>query len=297
MWKSKTEALHKRLLRQLAQMGLKPDKPPQDVEAWGDLLLQISEAYLHSEQRRLALEKSVSTLAAEIDMERAKALHAGRFATLGEMTGSIVHEINAPLAAIQLLAGQVGNHEAAKQIESTVQRIAKIVRGLRTFARRSEKDPFKSKPLANILNETVDLMREKMRMMGVEVEARDLGEGIEVECRSAQISQILVNLLMNAADAVEPLDEKWVRLEARDLGVSVEISITDSGTGIPEPVRRRLMEPFFTTKGEGKGMGLGLNISKGIAEQHYGLLYLDEVSLNTRFVLLLPKRQPEKMVA
>ncbi|MCB0419275.1 MAG: hypothetical protein KDD39_16635, partial [Bdellovibrionales bacterium] len=85
----------------------------------------------------------------------------------------------------------------------------------------------------------------------------------------------------------------WIRIEVRDLGPDVEVSITDSGSGIPESVRKRLMEPFFTTKPAGVGTGLGLSIARSIVRTHQGTLSLDTESKHTRFVIKLPKHHLE----
>jgi C4-dicarboxylate-specific signal transduction histidine kinase len=105
---------------------------------------------------------------------------------------------------------------------------------------------------------------------------------------------VLLNLLNNAFDAVCDLPKPWVQVEANAVGNHVEISVTDSGSGIPAEIRNRIMQPFFTTKEAGKGTGLGLSISHGIASEHGGKLYIDEQSPHTRFVLVLPSRQEEE---
>jgi signal transduction histidine kinase len=115
---------------------------------------------------------------------------------------------------------------------------------------------------------------------------------LTIECRPTEISQILLNLLNNAFDAVFSLSEKWVELQVEELPDEIRIQVTDSGSGISKGIREKLMQPFFTTKEPGKGTGLGLSISNRIALKHHGKIYLDESCKNTRFVLVLPKRQP-----
>jgi len=98
-----------------------------------------------------------------------------------------------------------------------------------------------------------------------------------------------LNLLNNAVDAVQALPEKWVRLSVFEKGDELEIAITDSGNGIPESLRAKMGQPFFTTKEVGQGTGLGLSISRGIVEAHGGTLQLDTSCAHTRFVVRLPK--------
>lgn len=245
-------------------------------------------------------------LVEEIELERAKAMHATKFATLGEMASGIAHEINTPLSHIQLLAsmlkekadgGQLVLEDAraiSAQIETTVLRISKTVTSLRSFAHQVEGDPFESIAIAQVIAESLDLMRERLRTADVELRMPTISPEIKIECRSIQITQILLNLCGNAIDAQEGRDSRWIQFEIKDLGMSVEVAVIDNGPGIPKEVREKIMQPFFTTKGSVRGTGLGLSISKGIAGFHHGLLYLDESYPRTRFVLLLPKLQPVK---
>jgi signal transduction histidine kinase len=90
-------------------------------------------------------------------------------------------------------------------------------------------------------------------------------------------------------DAVQPLPEKWVELQVKNVGKDVEISVTDSGRGIPEKIRDKVGKPFFTTKVVGQGTGLGWVFRGGIVEAHGGSLNLDPDCEHTRFVVILPK--------
>ena len=101
---------------------------------------------------------------------------------------------------------------------------------------------------------------------------------------------MLLNLLNNAFDAVQALPEKWVRVMVSEEGDSVNISVTDSGRGIPREIADKAMQPFFTTKPVGKGTGLGLSISNAIVEAHHGRLWIDSRGPNTRIILSLSRR-------
>jgi two-component system sensor histidine kinase DctS len=107
----------------------------------------------------------------------------------------------------------------------------------------------------------------------------------------------LLNQLNNAHDAIEKRDEKWVKIQAVEKNGSVEISVTDSGTGLWHELREKVMMPFFTTKELGKGTGLSLSISKGIIESHCGKFKIDATSEYTRFVRLLLKNQTQQAAA
>ncbi|RYG53799.1 HAMP domain-containing histidine kinase, partial [bacterium] len=129
---------------------------------------------------------------------------------------------------------------------------------------------------------------------GINVTLSDFPTTLTIECRRVQISQVLINILNNAFAAVLGHPEKSVKLHVHDSGDMVEISISNSGPQIPPELAHKIFQPFFTTKGVGKGTGLGLSISKGLIENHGGDISLDLSAPETRFVIVLPKRQRRK---
>jgi C4-dicarboxylate-specific signal transduction histidine kinase len=126
---------------------------------------------------------------------------------------------------------------------------------------------------------------------GVVLEVGIISDSLEIECRDIEISQVLLNLLNNAYDAVTDKEDKWVRIDVKETESAAIITVTDSGPGIPENIRNKITQPFFTTKELGKGTGLGLSISLGIVGAHQGNLTLDTHSSHTCFVVTLPKRR------
>jgi PAS domain S-box-containing protein len=274
------------------------------------LPLELTVGASHDTNRRLrtAILRDLSErreAEALLEEVRAKSVVAAKMAALGEMSGSIAHEINNPLTAVSLtaarlrLAAEKGPVESAFVVENAVRvqaivgRIARIVDGLRSFARDAAGDPFAETPVATVVEETLVFCRERFRQHGIRLEVAPIAAEVTVECRRVQLSQVLLNLLNNAHDAVEPLEEKWVRLTAERRGAEVELAVVDSGAGIPPAVRDRILMPFFTTKPFGRGTGLGLSVSAGIVAAHQGRLFLDTESPNTRFVIRLPLRQAE----
>src|SRR6185503_4082419 len=165
----------------------------------------------------------------------------------------------------------------AQQIGATVDRIRRIVDALRFFARQGDEDPMRPEPVRSIVNDTVELCAQRFRMADIELSVAHAEADAYIECRGPQISQILVNLLSNAFDAVEgrPVRRVQVSVEADARAEEIRIAVTDTGAGIPGELVHRIMEPFFTTKDIGHGTGLGLSLSKGIAESHGGRLVLD----------------------
>jgi C4-dicarboxylate-specific signal transduction histidine kinase len=231
-------------------------------------------------------------------------LTASKMASLGEIAASVAHEINNPLAMIAMVGqslarnlsrnqddGSEVDESTAKQvarINLCVQRIMTIVTGLSDFSRNSSEDPYLPHPLGPMIEETVDLCRARFSQSGVELQLKSAVPEVSVICRPSQILQVLLNLLNNAFDAVQCLDERWVELGVGVFDSEVEISVTDSGHGIPQEIVQNLMKPFFTTKAAGKGTGLGLSICSRIVADHRGSLNLDMECANTRFLLRLP---------
>jgi signal transduction histidine kinase len=255
----------------------------------------------NSEAERALREDVLERLRAQHELEKTRqtAAYSAKMAALGEMSGNIAHEVNNPLAAILLRAHRLRNlvshspldveaaERVSRDIEATVHRIRRIVDSLRAFARDAEQDPIRPEPVARIVEETVEICSERFRHHSIDLRVDPIADDLVAECRSVQVSQILLNLLSNAYDAVERQSVRWVRIRAAADGERVRITVTDSGPGVPPDLENRIMEPFFTTKEIGKGTGLGLSVSKGIAEAHGGQLTLDRLSLDTCFVLTL----------
>jgi PAS domain S-box-containing protein len=222
---------------------------------------------------------------------------AAKMATLGEMAGSVSHEINTPLAVISLLSEQLlanlelgtPEYKSAKTIFATTTKISKIIQGLKAFSRNAAQDPCVSTPLRLIIEDTLALGQTRFKNSGIQLYLPELSADLVLNCRATQLSQVLLNLLNNAFDAVSDLGEKWIRFEVSEENGQILIRLTDSGNGIEATIVHKIMNPFFTTKPSGVGTGLGLSISKDIVESHGGRLYYDSQVKNTSFVLSLPK--------
>lgn len=241
----------------------------------------------------------------ELEQSRVLTIASAKMASLGEMASGIAHEINSPLATINVFSGQLkemvdeGNIDKsylgiiAAEIESTSLRIAKIVAGLRSFSRESTHDPFSAIPIQSIIDDTLALCSERYKQRGVTLVVDTHSAQVEIDCRPSEISQVILNLLNNAHDAVEHLPEKWVKLSTKENGNKIDISVTDSGSGISPKIEKKLFQPFFTTKEVGKGTGLGLSISKQIIESHGGSLKIEHACSNTSFIITLPRKQTQ----
>ncbi|MDO9182461.1 MAG: ATP-binding protein [Bacteriovorax sp.] len=229
--------------------------------------------------------------------------HALKMASLGEMASGIAHEINNPLAIIKLASQQLSTTinrkdfsaekltKYANKISDTTDRIAKIIKGLGFFSRNANGTQIKNESIYNIIEDTMSFCAEKFKINNVTLAIKFSPNihSIYIDCRAVEISQVLLNLMNNAFDAIEGHEKKWVELEFIDQGESVAITITDCGPGIKKEDVDKILAPFYTTKIAGKGTGLGLSISQRIIEAHKGKLWIDTNSLHTKFVIEIPK--------
>lgn len=234
--------------------------------------------------------------------EEAQRVASSRLVALGEMSAGIAHEINNPLSVILMSSQQLKNliedpklgvelHEKLSKIADrllkTTDRITKIIDALRTFSRDGSKDAPQPAKIKNLINDALELSSTRIKnKIDLKVNVNNPEE--TVMCRSVEISQVVMNLVNNSYDAIEALPAPWIEVSTYNKNGFLEISVTDSGSGIPPAIRAKIMEPFFTTKPVGKGTGIGLSISSGIMLTHGGSLAIDESCPNTRFIMRLP---------
>lgn len=221
-----------------------------------------------------------------------------KLSTLGEMTVGIAHEINNPLGVIinriELLKYQMGKNilslenmvKGLDQIETTAKRVTDIIQALRKFSKIEKAESFSLVNLKDVIEETLTYCRDRFRLGNIELKV-EAGQDFMITCRPVQISQIILNLLNNAYDAVKNMSGAWVDLSTTLEGRTVKVTVTDSGKGIPPEIRKNIMVLFFTTKDE-DGTGLGLPLSRRMIEEHGGKLYYDDTRKNTTFVVEIP---------
>lgn len=250
--------------------------------------------YIHDITQELAAEK-------ELEANRALLISSSKMSALGEMSSGIAHEINTPLAIIQMRTDQLLSmlednnldDDTAKKallaIDSTIKRITKIINGLKSFSRDGRQDPVQQYNLIEIIENTFVLCKEKFKNHNIEIifekELFSVFENTQIPCRPSEVSQVLLNLLNNAYDAIENNQEKWIKINLLKTEEKAIIQIIDSGFGIPSDLKEKVMQPFFTTKPLGKGTGLGLSISKGLMQAMNGDLVYNDNLHNTCFEL------------
>lgn len=252
------------------------------------------------QERTVDLARLNQHLELEISEKRkaqANLLRLGKLATLGQISASLSHEINQPLAAARNYADSAGvfidrgdlprAKENISLILSLIDRMAAIGAHLRNAA-RNPKEKLAPAHLSELLRESEIILAGRL----ASARARfviDLPQGLApLLVGATRMQQVLVNLLSNAIDAVENIEDRRILITARDLGDRVEISIRDHGLGVSPAIEARIFDPFFTTKGLGAGLGLGLSISFNIIRDFAGEIKVQNANPGAEFLVTLP---------
>lgn len=235
----------------------------------------------------------------EIGKQKNLLLESAKFQSLGQMASNLAHDINNPLFTIQGKLHQIRNlfsHDELdldkcdhiiEEVESTILRLSQIVKGISTFARQGHQDQMVSVSADELIRGIVLLGSDRIVQSGITFDLK-VAPDIRVICYPSYISQVLINLLNNAIDALENADVKLIQVEALANDKWIEIHIKDSGPGVSPDIESKIFDSFFTTKKYGKGTGLGLSISKGLVETHEGMLKYHRVGNMTDFTVYLP---------
>lgn len=206
---------------------------------------------------------------------------AAKLATMGELASSIAHELNNPLATVSLriesLIAQTPEDDPRQRelkiIQQEVERMGNLVTNLLQFSRRSRQQ-ISTLDVCGEIEKTLELIHYHFRKNNIRIIREFAPEVPGILADRQQLRQLFLNLFTNASDAMPGGGTLTIRVKALPDEKKVCIDIADTGTGIPPEVLPRVMEPFYTTKPEGKGTGLGLAICRRIAQEHGGLLEL-----------------------
>ena len=291
---------------------------PREVYAAGlDKWFDVRARYLQWTDGRLAqmliaTDVTARRRAEELAGQQAeKAQVSSRLITMGEMASSVAHELNQPLTAITNYCNGMVSRVKADTIDRDAllaalgktarqaERAGQIIHRIRAFVKKSEPQRQPSQASA-IVNEAVELAGIELRRRNVAIHHYVAQRLPVLSCDPILIEQVLLNLLKNAAEAIDsaklPASRRHIELRViprhtADEGGVIEFSVTDMGPGLPDEVIARLYEAFFSTKAE--GMGIGLSLCRSIVESHRGRikaqnLYNGDVVTGCRFAFTLP---------
>ena len=241
----------------------------------------------------------------EVRRSQQQLTQSAKMATLGEMATGLAHEINQPLNVMRMaivnVLKRLSNGDAQidylteklQRIDAQVQRAARVVDHMRVFGRRSEIERHPFDP-AQAVEGTLSLLSEGLKGKGVDVRLTQPDFSVRVIGYADQLEQVLINLMVNARDALLSQREKqpdlrpWIAVYTEHDSRHVRIWVEDNGGGIDPRLLERIFEPFFTTKPIGVGTGLGLSVSYGIVENMGGRLSVTNGNDGARFCVELP---------
>lgn len=238
-------------------------------------------------------------------------VHKIKLITLGEMTSGIIHDIKNPvsmsLSSIELLKFKIeeleefldkDNEEISDLIddiknklsflEDGNSRVNDVIEGIGLLSRKEQAE-FSIFNLNDFFKKNISFLKYELDKKGVSLDVK-LKEKIELKGKESLLSQVIVNIIKNAIDAVEnqPFNKKWIEIDAKEDPNFVTIFIKDSGPGVPDNIKNKILEPYFTTKAVGKGTGLGLSLSNQILNLHKGSISIENSSESV-FILKISK--------
>jgi two-component system NtrC family sensor kinase len=235
---------------------------------------------------------------------REQLVHSERLSAMGELVAGVAHEINNPLQAIigsvELMMDDHTDTLLLRRdleiVRREAARAAHIVRNLLSFARRSAPDRVAA-DLNEIVRDATELREYQLQKRNITLALQCASEALPVLVDPGQIQQVVLNLLVNAEQAIGHPSPGTILIRTMRVGARQVVDVIDSGPGIEPELRDRIFEPFFTTKHAGDGTGLGLSISQGIAAAHGGALETCETGTGACFRLALPSHEPQELPA
>jgi two-component system C4-dicarboxylate transport sensor histidine kinase DctB len=230
-----------------------------------------------------------------------KLVQAGKLALLGQMSAGISHEIGQPLTALRALSENArlllergltdDVAENLASISDVAERMGRINAQLKSFARKAPGEHSRVSVAHAIANACL-LLQARLKSEDVQVQV-DASDALMAHCDGIRLEQVLVNLMVNAIDAMSGQADKRLCVAAQSANQRIVVRVTDNGPGIPATLRERLFEPFFTTKPVGEGLGLGLVISANIVVEFGGALRAVEAQQGAAFEFEVPQAQGE----
>lgn len=240
------------------------------------------------------LEKKVREATEKLRLTQENMVRAETLAAIGTLAAGVSHEISTPLNTIigfvQLTISEMDDNNSIKGdmkvIEQEAMRCKKIVQGLLNFA-KPQKHEERLTDINNIINETLSLIEYQPSMKKIIIKKDLDSKLVPIEADHLQLKQVFLNIILNAVQAMPEGGE--LKIMTGNANGGVEAVISDTGTGIPEEDRKKIFQPFYTTKKD--GTGLGLSISYGIIKDHEGEIYVEsDAGRGSTFRIFLPSQ-------
>jgi PAS domain S-box-containing protein len=263
------------------------------------------------DMRESRLVKELEKANRELKEATMQLVQSEKLSALGELTAGVAHELNQPLNGIKIICQSllrdieknrleeedVGND--LTDIVNQVNKMAEIIDHMRIYARHTEGEPNQMVDVNSVIEGPFKLLDQQLKTHNIEV-VRELAVDLpKVHGDPIRLEQVLMNLITNARYALDGCGKENKRIEIRTYKANnhgsatenstVAVEVKDNGGGIPDHLREKIFQPFFTTKDPGQGTGLGLSVSSKIIEEHKGRIEVEsEVGRGTTFRVILP---------
>jgi signal transduction histidine kinase len=241
------------------------------------------------------MSRELARRSQELDIKNAQLVQSEKMSAIGELSAGLAHEVKNPMVGIVGFA-QLGQESTSldeareyfQLIDNDAQRANGILQNLLEFARPPDVET-ETLDFNQVVEAAVKLTAHQLQLNGVKVQTTYAPEVPKVRGNGNQLRQVLLNLMMNASQAMEGQDIKRLYVETKGGDAGAQVSVRDVGPGIAPETQARLFEPFFTTKPRGKGTGLGLSVSRSIIEAHRGEIRVEsEIGKGATFFIRLP---------
>lgn len=279
-----------------------PKLPARELSSLGQSFHVMTERLLAEEEALKKRVAEVNEANERLKQAQERLLRSERLASVGRLAAGLAHEVGNPIAAMMgleelLLQGGLTKAEERdflQRIARETERVHRILRDLLDFARPTQHPTSDADEepgeVEFAIEETLSLVRPQKAFRELSIEVKLDADLPLVRLSRARLVQVLLNLLLNAADALGPAGKIVIFARKVEDG-SVEVSVSDNGPGVPDAIKPTLFEPFVTTKDVGKGTGLGLAVCRGLVEGAGGSIGLDEGHRSgARFLLKLPEQ-------
>jgi two-component system NtrC family sensor kinase len=265
----------------------------------GRLAASFNAMVARLQEKVRTLEEEERNRGQEMMHLQSRMVHSEKLASMGRLAAGVAHELNTPLGGILSLAmlaleGCDEGHPLRGDLEIIVKqtlRCRDIVKGLLDFAHQSE-DRAVATQINSVIENTLALLKRQAIFQNIRTVGRLKADAPQVLIDPSQLQSVVMNLVMNAVDAMEGNGLLTIETACDKVGEQVLLHISDTGKGIPDKIKPLIFEPFFTTKTPGQGTGLGLAVVYGIVRRAGGRISVESSPGNTTFTVRLPIVQP-----